>query len=215
MDNLINSHDLKNIVINYEESQVIKDILKYQNEILKCQITESENTVIISLPNYNHVIKNSSEITNIINSAGTVLILNKVEHLINKDLYEFKKELFTNNNSQFEHFGDIVELSLNEQFIFVTTKTNKVYIYTIEGILIQIIENLKECLNNIPYFNLDKCDKNISLVYYFDSKMNNFVLNKINVNNEDPSILDPNIICFSLLLSLSSNDVIEIEDIFC
>ena len=61
MDKLINSHDLKEIVINYEESQVIKDILKYQNEILKFYICETKNIIIISLPNYNHVIKKSSK----------------------------------------------------------------------------------------------------------------------------------------------------------
>lgn len=220
MNKLINSHALRNIVINYEESQVIKDILRYQNEVLEFYVCETKNIIIISLPNYNHVIKFSDEITNITNSAGAVLILKKVEHLFNKDLYEFKKELFTNNNSQFEHFGHIVEISLNENFIFVTTKTNKLYIYNTEGVLLQSIENLEECLNNIPYFNIsdnkEKINRNVYFIYKYDYDINKFILDKINVNIEEDLLSDLSIYYyFSLLLNVHDNNVFEIEDILC
>ncbi len=152
MHYLIKSHELKNIVINYEESEVIKDILLYQNEYLRCFYSSDIDFVLVSIPNYNIRLKNDNTITRVINSTGVILVLRK----LTSEKYSLIHTINSNFKKEFEFFGDIVLLSPNKDFILIANKLKEIYVYDV---------NTYEMLQ---YFTLPKDnDKVYNLIFSY------------------------------------------------
>lgn len=206
MDNLINSHDLKEIVVGYEKSKVITDILKYQNQFVKFSTTKSKDRLIISIPEYNKTIDNLYSNKEIIHSYGVVLILDKDQK---SGKYLLVKELFSNTDNNFENFGKILEISNNDNYIIVSNKETDVYIYDIEGNLLQKEKNIKEQLNSIE-------NKNHTTNFFIvlNKDINKFIITtSLTICDDIPNADRDKLDMFVVTVTFLENEIVDIKDI--
>lgn len=137
MKTLIESHKLKNMVVNYQDSSIITGMLKYQNQTLRSCVSENGEVIIVALPQYdNKVIDENDSVINYC-SSGAVILLNKEQ---DSDKYKLVCTILSKANKGFESFGNYVELSQNGKYIIITNKLNQIFIYNNEGALLQLID---------------------------------------------------------------------------
>ena len=206
MDNLINTHDLKEMVIDYEKSKVITNVLKYQNQFLIFSTTKSKNKLVISIPEYNKTIDDLYGNKEIIHSCGVVLILNKDQE---SNKYLLVKELFSEINNNFENFGKIVEISNNDNYIIVSNKETDVYIYDIEGNLLQKEKNIKEQLNSIE-------NKNHTTNFFIalNKDVNKFIITtSLTICDDIPNADRDKLDMFVVTVTFLENEIVDIKDI--
>lgn len=126
MNSLINTHDLKELILDHEKSKIVTDVLKYQNIFLYCCSNSIDDIRIISISTYNERIYDADNNLTIINSSGVVLVLVKD---IESGKFKISQEIKSNNFKPFEFFGKMIELSEDGRLLVITNTHGDKYLY--------------------------------------------------------------------------------------